>query len=141
MQASVTVDVQASPERLWAVLSDPEAWPAWTASVTSVRRLDAGPLRPGSRVLIRQPRLPPALWTVSDLVEGERFTWTAAGPGVRTRASHSVTPSGRGSRVTLAVEPDGAVGRLVARLTTGLTQRYLQLEAAGLRERSERPTD
>ena len=139
MQASVTVDVDAPPERVWAVLSDVEAWPGWTASVRSVRRLDAGPLRVGSRVRIRQPRIPPTVWTVTELVEGQRFTWTALGPGVRTRAAHRVVPSGAGSRATLTVEPDGVVGRLVGRLYTGLTERYLAMEAAGLKQRSEQP--
>ena len=80
---------------MWAVLSDVEFWPTWTASITSVRPLSPDRLLVGSRVRIKQPRLPATVWTVSDLVEGERFTWTSTGPGVHTRASHRVVGTAR----------------------------------------------
>lgn len=119
---------------------DVERWPEWTASVTSVRRLDEGPLRVGSRVRIRQPRLPTTTWTVTEVVAGESFTWVAAGPGFTTTASHRVRPDASGSVATLALNQAGAVGALVGGLTARLTHRYLDLEAAGLRGRAEQPS-
>ena len=77
------------------------------------------------------------MWTVSDLVEGERFTWTSTSPGVHTRASHRVTRTADGSRVTLSIDQGGVLGRLVGRLYGGLTRRYVAMEAAGLKQRSE----
>jgi uncharacterized membrane protein len=88
MKASVTVDIDASAERVWAVMSEVEAWPQWTPSVRSIRRLDPGPLRVGARSRIKQPRLPPTTWTVVELVDGQSFTWTATGPGMRASAHH-----------------------------------------------------
>jgi hypothetical protein len=41
--------VKASPSTAWKVQTDVAGWPAWQAAVTSVKRLDPGPLRPGSR--------------------------------------------------------------------------------------------
>ena len=119
------------------VLSDVESWPEWTASVTSVRRLSSERLRVGSRVRIKQPGLPATVWTVSDLVEGEQFTWTADSPGVRTRASHRVAGRADGSQATLWIEQGGVLGSVVGLLYGGLTRRYLQMEAAGLKQRSE----
>jgi uncharacterized membrane protein len=49
MKASVTVDIDASAERVWEVMSEVESWPQWTPSVRSIRRLDPGPLRVGAR--------------------------------------------------------------------------------------------
>ena len=137
MRVDVTVGINAPPEVVWAVLSDVESWPEWTASVTSVRSIRPGPLQVGSRVRIKQPRLPVTVWTVSDLVEGERFTWTATSPGVNTRASHRVVPAADGSRVTLSIDQAGILGRLVGRLYGRLTRRYVQMEATGLKQRSE----
>jgi hypothetical protein len=50
---SLSVEIRASSERVWEVLSDLEGWPAWTPTVTSVQRVDRGPLAVGSRVRIR----------------------------------------------------------------------------------------
>ena len=86
MRNDTTVDIGAPPEVVRAVISDVESWPEWTASVNSVRRLSAEPLQVGSRVRIKQPRLPATVWIVPDLGEGEQLTWTADNPGVRTRA-------------------------------------------------------
>jgi uncharacterized protein YndB with AHSA1/START domain len=137
MRKDITVDISAPPEVVWAAISDVESWPKWTASVTSVRRLSSERLQVGSRVRIKQPRLPATVWTVSDLVEGEQFTWTADSPGVRTRASHRVVGRADGSQATLWIDQGGVLGSVVGLLYGGLTRRYLQMEAAGLKQRSE----
>jgi hypothetical protein len=121
------------------VLTDVENWPSWTPSVTSITRLDSGALRIGSKVKIKQPRLPMTTWTVTELSPGASFTWTASGPGFRTIASHRVQPADSGSVVTLNLDQQGLVGRLIGRLTAGLTNRYLAMEGNGLKERAERP--
>lgn len=133
---STTVDIAAAPERVWAVIADVERWPEWTPSVTRVERLDGGPLAVGSRVRIRQPKLLPVVWQVTELREGQGFIWVTRSPGVRVVARHSVEPAPGGARATLSVQFSGLLARIVARLTRGLNQRYLALEAEGLRGRS-----
>ena len=140
VRADITERVGAAPGRVWAILADVENWPTWTPSVSSVTRLDAGPLRVGSRVRFKQPRLPVTTWTVTELSPGESFTWVAAGPGFRTTASHRVQPGDPGSVVTLALDQEGLIGRMIGRLISGLTNRYLNMEANGLRNQAERPS-
>ncbi len=121
MKASVTVDIDAPAERVWAVMSDVESWPQWTPSVRSIRRLDPGLLRVGARNRIKQPRLPTTTWTVVELVDGESFTWTATGPGVRASAHHRVERTPAGSRAILSIDQEGVLGRLIARLSLALS--------------------
>ncbi len=49
MNIDNTTVIDAPAAQVWATISDVEHWSDWTASVTSVRRLDQGPLRIGSR--------------------------------------------------------------------------------------------
>jgi uncharacterized membrane protein len=137
MKTSVTIDIDAPAERVWAVISDVESWPGWTPSVRSIRRLDPGRLRVGARYRIKQPRLPATIWTVAELVEGESFTWTATGPGICTSAQHRIEPTPPGSRALLSIDQAGILGQLLARLITNLTYRYLTLEATGLKRHAE----
>jgi hypothetical protein len=106
--------------------------------MTSVKRLEGGPLQVGSRVRIHQPKLTPATWTVTELVPGDRFVWTARGPGFLSTAHHELTLAGDGqTRLRLAVEQAGALGGLVGRFGGAMTDRYIALEAAGIKRRTE----
>ena len=138
MEQSITVEIAASPERVWEVLSDVEKWSEWTPTVTSVRRLDEGPLRPGSRARISQPRIPDTEYVVTELTTGRSFTWVATGPGVLTTARHEVEPlPDGGTRVRLSVSQTGWLGSVMGRFYRGLTDRYLTNEAQGLKSRCE----
>ena len=137
MRNETTVTVTARPESVWEVLTDVESWPQLTPSMTSVRKLDPGPLRTGMRVRIRQPKLPPALWTVTEFVEGERFVWVAKGMGFRTTAGHDVSTADGSTRLRLTVELSGPLAGIAHRLLDDLTDRYIALEAAGIKGRAE----
>lgn len=129
--------VDAPAETVWKLVADVEGWPDLTESITSVELAEPGPLRVGSRAHIRQPKLPPATWTVTELVDGERFTWVSRGPGVLTTAHHVVTARGDGAELLLALEQAGPLGAVFGRLYAGLTRRYLDLEANGTKRRAE----
>ena len=137
MHFSTTITIAASPAIVWQVLTDAARWPEWTPTVTSVELLDPPPLRVGLRARIIQPKLPPAVFTVTELTEGHRFVWVTRSPGATVFADHSVVAEGSGSRVTLSVRFAGVLAWLVGWLTRNLNNRYLALEAAGLKQRSE----
>ena len=139
MEQTISVDVDATPGRVWEVMREVDRWPEWAPTVTSVTRVGAEPLGLGSRVRIEQPRLPATEYVVTEYDPGHGFTWVASGPGVRTTARHTLEPlAGGRTRVRLAVEQAGPVGAVMGRLFfRGLTERYLAAEAAGLKARSE----
>jgi len=56
MHFTDSIDIQAPTEVVWAVWSDIERWPEWTASVARVERLDPGALAVGLRARIHQPK-------------------------------------------------------------------------------------
>jgi hypothetical protein len=119
-------------------MADVEKWHEWTPSVRSIRLLDRRPLRVGSRAITRQPRFPPAMWRVTTLNPGRSFSWKTGAPGMWVTGHHSVAPTENGTRAVLSLHYEGVVATLLGRLTRGITDRYLQFEAAGLKQRSER---
>lgn len=137
---TVTHHVASPPAEVWAVLSDVERWPDWTPTVESVQRLDDGPFGVGSRARVRQPKLRPAVWEVSELVDGERFTWLSRTPGLTTVGRHEVAAEDGGCRVTLSIEHSGALSGVAALFWGRLTQRYVQTEAQSLDRRVSGPT-
>jgi hypothetical protein len=77
------------------------------------------------------------VWQITELDEGRSFTWVTRSPGVRVTARHWIEALEGGSRATLSLQFAGILGPLVARLTRGLNERYLALEAKGLKTFSE----
>ena len=136
---TISTEINAPAERVWQVMSDIDRWHEWTPGVTSVRRLGGEPFAVGTRVAIRQPKLPPALWTITFIEPGRSFRWVATGPGLRVTGTHAVTPTPTGSRATLSLDMEGMLGGLWGRLTRDITERYIGYEADGLKARSENP--
>jgi hypothetical protein len=48
-----------------------------------------------------------------------------------------VEPTPTGSRATLTFDQHGIIGELLGKLSADITNRYVHLEAAGLKRRSE----
>ena len=136
---SISVDITAPPARVWAVMSDVDRWHEWTPSVTSIKRGDDAPVGVGTKLTIRQPKFPPAFWKVTRVEPGRGFESVSPGPGFRVIARHSIEASATGSRATLSLELQGPLGGLFGSMTKGITERYLAMEAAGLKARSENP--
>ncbi len=135
-----TVTIAAPPERVWAVIIDVERWPELIPTVDAVERLDDGPLAVGSRTRLQQPRLPTAVWTVTDLADGSSYTWESSSPGVNITATHVVEPHPDGSRLTLAVTVSGPLSGIGWLMTRSLTKQYVNTEAASIKKAAETST-
>jgi hypothetical protein len=135
---SISIDIKTPVDRVFEVMSDTDRWHEWTPSVTSIKRLDGGEFKVGSRAVIRQPKFPPALWKIT-AIDASSFTWENRAPGIRVIAHHSAEPTPTGTRATLSLRYQGFLARLLARMTRKITNRYLAMEAFGLKARSENP--
>ena len=133
-----SVEIDAPPQLVWDVFSDVEHWPDWTASVTSLVGLDAPALAVGRRFAIKQPGMAKLVWTVTEIDPGSSWTWVQRAPGSLVTARHDVIaqPGGR-TLVRQQLDQGGALGALVGRLMVKKTKRFLELEAQGLKARSE----
>lgn len=131
------IDVHAPPDRVWSAIVDVERWHEWTPSISSIERLDDGPLKIGSSARVRQPKLRPAVWQVIELEEGRGFTWETKSSGVRSVGGHWIQPAAGGCRVVLSLRLCGLLAPIVSLAARGLIERYLSLEADGLKQRSE----
>ena len=132
------IDIAAPRERVWAAMSDVERWPEWTASVTSVERLDRAPFGVGSRARVCQPRFPAAVWTVTALEPGHFFAWRAPAPGLLSVGGHRVDDAGdHASRVRLSLAWSGPLAPVMRLLFGRLSRRYVEMEAQGLKRRCE----
>src|SRR4051794_27995329 len=87
-----SIDIDAPASTVWAVVSDVERWPEWTASITSATRSRTGPLAVGERGVVTQPRLPTLTYTVTEVDEGRSFTWSAGSAVSRGVGEHVLTP-------------------------------------------------
>lgn len=142
-----TIDIAAPPEQVWPVLSRVTEWPRWTPTVRAVTPLDepaadAGgdddEAGHGQRYRVEQPRLRPAVYTITSLTPQAAFTWEARQPGLRIVAEHRVMGHGiSGTRVTLSIAFKGVAAPFVWPFVRRIACDYLTLEARSLKAHVE----
>ncbi|GAA4700288.1 hypothetical protein GCM10023215_43750 [Pseudonocardia yuanmonensis] len=88
---------------------------------------------------MRQPRLPPAVWTVTHVDPGRSFTWSSHAPGLRSTAEHEIRRAAGGCTLVLRFAQTGLLAGPVWRLMVRTVRRYVDLEAEGLKRRAETP--
>ena len=138
MRFKKSIEINASPQRVWDVLSDLEAWPQRIETVDSVELLTPAPIAEGSRVRLKQPKLPEGTWEVTAWDSPSSFEWTQRESGVTNVAGHRVEALGDGrSRLTLTLDMRGFLIPIIGRLYKKLTNDYMDLEAEGMKRAAE----
>lgn len=132
------VTIAAPRERIWAVVVDVARWQEWTPTVTRIDAIDSAPMGLGAKFRIFQPKLRPAVWTITDFRPSHGFTWESRFPGTRVAAEHWIYPAeGDGFDVSLRVRFGGIFGVAIGTFSGRLTRGYLATEAAALKRRVE----
>ena len=138
MRFEKSIDINAPQQRVWDVLSDLEAWPRRIDTVEAVELLTPVPLTRGSRVRLRQPKLPEGVWDVTVWDPPSYFEWTQKTGGITSIAGHRVEALGEDSaRLTLTLDMRGFLIPVIALFYKGLTNRYMTREAEGMKRASE----
>jgi len=135
MHWGTAIQIDAPAAVVWNTLIDVERWPDWTASMGRVERLDGDRWDLGTRARVTQPKLGTAVWEITAVEPGRSFTWQSHRPGITTIASHEILAVADGSAsVTLGIDQRGALAAVIGVLFGGLTRRYIEMEAAGLKQ-------
>lgn len=138
MHFEKSIEINAPQQRVWDVVADIEGWPRVTETVDAVELLTPAPMGKGSRARLRQPKLPEATWEVTSWDAPSFFAWTQRSPGATIDAGHRVEALGEGrSRLTLTIDMHGLLVPITGRLYRDLTNRYMTLEAEGMKHAAE----
>ena len=137
MHFEKTIEIDAPQQRVWDVLSDLEAWPRRIETVDVVELLTPAPITKGSQVRLQQPKLPEGIWAITVWDAPSYFEWTQKTSGIASVAGHRVEPLGEGrARLTLTLDMRGFLIP-VALFYKRLTNRYMNLEAEGMKRAVE----
>jgi uncharacterized membrane protein len=138
MRFEQSIDIDARQQRVWDVLSDLEAWPHRIETVDVVELLTPAPVGEGSRVRLKQPKLPEGTWEVTAWDAPSYFEFRQQSGGVTNVAGHRVEALEEGrSRLTLTLDMRGLLVPVVALFWKGLTNRYMTIEAQGMKRAAE----
>jgi uncharacterized membrane protein len=138
MRFETTIDIDAPQQRVWDVLSALEAWPQRLETVESVELLTPAPISTGSRVRLKQPKLAEGTWDITIWDPPTYFEWTQKSSGITNVAGHRVEALGAGrARLTLTLDMRGLLVPIMGRFYRELTDRYMNLEAEGMKRAAE----
>jgi hypothetical protein len=106
-------------------------------TVDVVELLTPAPVGEGSRVRLKQPKLPEGTWEVTVWDAPSYFEFRQKSGGVTDVAGHRVEALEEGrSRLTLTLDMRGLLVP-VALFYKGLTNRYMTVEAQGMKRAAE----
>ena len=137
-QYSTSISINATQESVWKILSDVAHWREWTPTVTKVEVLDSPELKLNNRYKVLQPKLQPAVWTVTVLTPPSNFTWESKMPGMVMIAEHTVCAiSSNHVDVTLKFAFQGFFGEIIGKPYRKTVESYITTEAQSLKKRVE----
>src|SRR5512145_2709058 len=123
---STSITINTGQEATWKVLSDVAHWHEWTPTVTKVEVLDQPELKLNHHYKVHQPKLQPAVWTVTALVSPSSFVWESNMPGMHMIAEHTVRAvSAERSDVVLTFAFHGFLGRIIGSLYRTTVESYI----------------
>ncbi|MCL3836294.1 SRPBCC family protein [Aeromicrobium duanguangcaii] len=141
-EISATIDIEAPPERVWELVSDPAQMPRWSPQCRKMIVRGKGPIGVGTTTINinrRGPLFWPTRSKIKEFVPGKRFAFKIAENG--TVWSYDLEPTATGTRLTESRHaPDGvsAVSNLLTSKVLGGTDNFENELEAGIRQTLER---
>jgi len=138
MKFSASVEINAMPEKAWAMVNDVQEWPKWIPSLKKVERLTKGPLGVGSQVLVVARSLITVnlLMTITEFIPGRRVVMEGKVLGVRMKRYYELEPVAQNkAKLTAGGEVSGLLAFLVRRGGQKVSEDIVQ----GLKKKVEGP--
>jgi uncharacterized protein YndB with AHSA1/START domain len=108
--AADEIDIAASPQAVWDVLTDLESWPRWNPDVKSMDL--RGDLAQGS--VFRWKAGPGTITsTIQEIEPARRIAWTGTTLGVKAKHVYRLEARGEGTLVQTEESYEGLVARLL----------------------------
>jgi len=133
-----SVDIAASPERVWETTVDIPRWPEWNPTVDAVEVLTPKPMGLGWTARLKQPGNQPGTWTVTRFEAPRVYEWDTRPLGMHVTALHVLEPSATGTRVTLSIDVEGPTAFLLGWIVARVSRKFLPMETAALKQECER---
>ena len=104
MECAVSISINASPDRIWSLLTNADDFPRWNTTVTSLR----GPIAKGTKLELRVPLAPNRTFKpkVTELdAAAHRMVWSdGAAPMFKGVRTYTLTPRADGTTEFAMVE-------------------------------------
>ena len=117
MKFSSSVVINATPEKVFALVDNLEEWPQWIPSITRIEKLSDGPLKEGSqiRVTAKSGVTVKLLMTITEFVPGQRGVMQGKVLGVRMTRYYTFESVEGGTKLTAGGEVSGILAFLIRR--------------------------
>jgi uncharacterized protein YndB with AHSA1/START domain len=139
-----SVEISRRPEDVFRYVTDPDHLRDWQASVVDVKKEEAGPIHPGSRVVVTRQmrrRTQPMTMQIAELDPPRHWTIRGLDSPVRGSVDGTVEPLGEGdrSRVTIKLDFEGrGIGKvLVPLVVRRMAQKEMPRNMQMLKQRLE----
>lgn len=132
-----SIQIQAAPEAVWAILTDAPAWPTWNTTVTRIEGTIAHQQKIAVHAMVSPNRAFKV--TVSELVPPQRMVWSDGMPlGLfRARRTFTLAPKSGGTEFFMREVFSGLMAPLIVRSIPDLQPSFEEF-AACLKRRAER---
>lgn len=134
LSAQAEVGINASPEKVWAALTDIARWPEWQPGVTAAK-LEGG-LAVGGVFRWKAKGLG-IVSTIRELERLKRIVWTGISPGMRAVHVWTFAATAAGTRVTTRESMSGWLAFILRVASPGFLEKSVTLSLKALKGRSE----
>ncbi len=117
LKFSSSVEIDAPPEKVWALVNKLEEWPQWIPSIKKIEKLSEGALGIGSQIRVTAKSIITVrlLMTITEFVPGRHAVMQGKVLGTEMTRYYTLEPVNGGTRLTAGGEVSGLLAFLVRR--------------------------